>query len=304
MIKGALFDSQATLLHKDSVETHAEKGETELIDSLVTLVNLLQKENTQSASIGIGIAGVIDSKKTTLLESPNLPHLHNFQLKKLLEAELHIPVFLENDANCAALGELWSGAGKGLENFLFFTLGTGIGSGLILNGSLWSGEQSKAGEFGHLIVQPNGAQCGCGNTGCLEAHASGTAIIRMAREALSAGRYSSLKSIYDDNPDLLTPETIYLEAKKGDALSLEVYHEAARYLAIGIADVNYLLDIHHFIVGGGVSKGFDIMRDIVLAQACERVFTVSSDKIRIHLSRLGNDAGIFGAGYLAKKCIS
>ena len=301
MIKGASFDTGGGLLRKEETSTQAEKGPEKLIENIVSLAHLLQKSNGKSSAMGIGIAGVLNKERTVLLESPNLPLINNLPLKKLLESELNTPVFLENDANVAALGELWAGDGKGLDNFLLLTLGTGIGSGLILGGSLWTGETGKAGEFGHVIVNPQGAQCGCGKKGCLEAHSSGSAMTRMAREALAKGRDSSLQNLYKDNPDALTPKAIYTEAKNGDALCLDIFQEAARFLAIAISDVNNLLDIHNFIIGGGVSKAYHIFEGGLRGEVEKKVFNVSRDKIRITISKLGNDAGVFGAGYLAKQ---
>jgi len=304
MIKGALFDLQGGLIRKDETSTKAEKGLEPFIENIVSFVNLFQKGTGKASSLGIGIAGVLDKERETLLESPNLPLLKNVPLKKLLESELGIPVFIENDANIAALGELWAGDGKGIDNFLLLTLGTGIGSGLILNGNLWTGETGKAGEFGHAVVNPEGAQCACGKKGCLEAHSSGSAMVRMAREALAKGRESSLQNLYKNNPDALTPKAIYTEAKNGDELCLEIFKEAARFLAIAISDVNNLLDIHNFIIGGGVSKASHIFEAGLREEVRKRVFSISKDKIRIIISKLGNDAGIFGAGYLAKRGVS
>lgn len=299
MIKGALFDRQGVLIKKESVPTADEGGQEQFIETIVSLAAILGSAVPAVASIGIGIAGVLDAKRTTLLESPNLPRLHELQLKQMLESKISVPVLLENDANCAALGELWAGAGRGVSNFLFFTLGTGIGSGLILNGRLWTGEQGKAGEFGHIIVNPLGALCACGKQGCLEAHASGSAITRMACEALARGDASSLQSLYRESSDALTPERIYLEARNGDVLCNAVYREAAQYLAIGIANVNNLLDIHTFIIGGGVSKAMHLVETYLLEEVTKRVFEVSRERIRISVSQLGNDAGVYGAGYMA-----
>jgi glucokinase len=251
--------------------------------------------------MGVGIAGVIDQAREVLVESPNLPLLKNLFLKRKLEAVLGIPVFLENDANIAALGELWVGEGKGMDNFLLITLGTGIGSGLILNGELWTGEIGKGGEFGHVIVNPDGPYCACGNQGCLEAHSSGSAMVRIAKEALKQGRASSLQGLYQEDPQAVTPKAIYTEAKNGDALSLEIFQEAGRFLGIAIAGVNNLLDIHTFIIGGGVSKAAEIFEAGMIETVKKNVFASSRDKISVSLSKLGNDAGIFGAGYLAKK---
>lgn len=300
MIKGALFDARGSAITKDSATTDPENAGPDFIRDIHTLVEKLRgPEKQQIDAVGIGIAGVIDGDRTILIESPNLPLLNNLHLKQGLEKSIGVPVFIENDANCAALGELWKGAGRDSDNFLLFTLGTGIGSGLILNGSLWAGEQGKAGEFGHTIVQPRGSLCGCGKRGCLEAHSSGRALKRMAVDALVKGENSALKKYWVENPALITPELIYQEAKKGDSLSRQIYEEAARYLAIGIANVNNLLDIHHFIVGGGISKGFDLFEKTLTEETVNLVFGVSKNKLAITVSHLGNDAGMYGAGFLA-----
>jgi len=299
MIKGGLFDGKGALVKKESVPTHADKGKDAFLENAASLVKSLQGHGEEVAAVGIGIAGVLDKKRTTLVESPNLPLLNSFPLKSLLEDRLHIPVFLENDANCAALGELWAGAGRGHDNFLLFTLGTGIGSGLILGGRLWTGEEGKAGEFGHMVVHPHGAQCLCGKRGCLEAHSSGTAVIRMARQALASGKASSLVRAFENNPGAITPESVYEEALKGDALCLDIYLEASLFLAVGISNINNVLDIHTFIVGGGVSSAFHLFEDNLLKEIKSRVFAASRDKITVFMSTLGNDAGIYGGGCLA-----
>lgn len=304
MIKGGLFDRQGVCLQKKSIPTDVSMGINRLMQNIITLVHLLTSDDRPPAVVGIGIAGILDRTRTILLESPNLPQLHDFKLKEMLEPELNIPVVLENDANCAALGELWAGAGRDLENFLFFTIGTGIGSGLILNGRLWPGEYGKAGEFGHVIVNPSGAQCACGKQGCLEAHASGSAITLLAQEALARGKPSSLQARFHDRPGELSPEIIYNEAQKGDLLCLAIYREAARFLAIGMSNVNNLLDIHHFIIGGGVSKAFHLLEDFLLNETRQRVFGVSRDKITISIATLGNAAGIYGAGYVASEFLT
>ncbi len=301
MIKGGLFSVDGQLIRKQSVPTQADASAEALCSGIEELISLLRPENEPVSSLGIGIAGLLTPERDRLIESPNLPALHDVGLKSMLADRLDMSVHLENDANVAALGELWAGAGMGISNFLLFTLGTGIGSGLILNGSLWKGEAGKAGEFGHITVDhsPDAPQCGCGRRGCLEALSSGTAIVRMARDALQADQPTSLQSDFRTCPERLTPEIVYRAAKQGDDLSVSIYRTAACRLGTALGTVNNLLDIHTFIVGGGVSKAFDIMDEIVREEARRRMFSVSHDRLRIMLSRLGNDAGIFGAGFLA-----
>jgi glucokinase len=300
MIKGALFDQDGSLVAKEEIPTLGDKGPEAFIDNLVSLADLLQGPKNKALGMGIGIAGLLDKERRTLLESPNLPLLNNLPLKQNLESRLDLPVSIENDANAAALGELWAGDCKGLKNFLLLTLGTGIGGGLILDGKLWTGELGKASEFGHVIVEPGGARCGCGKQGCLEAYSSGSAMVRIARQALDKGENSTLQVIYRQNPDDITPKAIYTEARNGDELSNTIFREAAIHLARAIANVNNLLDIHTFIIGGGVSKASHIFHAGLIQDVQQLVFSSSKDNIRVIISKLGNDAGVFGAGYLAK----
>jgi len=299
LIKGALFDNSGSMVTRAEIPTGGDRGVDHFIENIIALAGTLQKKGPSASALGVGIAGLLDRERRILIESPNLPLLNNLPLKEYLCSRLQMPVFIENDANVAALGELWVGDGRDIQNFLLFTLGTGIGGGLILNGKLWTGDLGKAGEFGHVIVEPGGAQCGCGKCGCLEAHSSGSAMVRIAREALAGGMASSLKTLYDTNPENITPKAIYIEARKGDALCNNIFHEAARYLAQAISNVNNLLDIHTFIIGGGVSKASEIFHAGLMQEVQNRVFSMSKDKISIIISRLGNDAGVYGAGFLA-----
>jgi len=298
-MKAGLFNVRGELLRRETLETQQSLDEQEFFARATALASSLRAASAGIAAVGIGLAGVLNRQRTTLIQSPNLPRLHDVPVAQVLAAALGLPVLLDNDANCAALGELWQGAGQGLKNFLLVTLGTGVGAGLVLDGSLWRGDEGKAGEFGHMVVNAAGVQCGCGKQGCLETRCSGSAIVRMAREALEAGRPSSLADMISSGPDDLTPEAVYHAARQGDQLSREIYRAAADYLAIGLANVNNLLDIHTFIVGGGVGRALDLIEPDLLAGIRSRVYPLSRSKIRILPSVLGNDAGIYGAGYLA-----
>ncbi len=300
MIKGALFDAEGGLLKKNEAPTQASLGPKKMIENIISAITALQQSGTDAAACGIGIAGVLDKERKLLIESPNLADIDHYPLKQVLQDAVNLPCFIENDANVAALGELWAGDGKNLNNYLLLTLGTGIGSGLILNKKLWIGENGKAGEFGHVTVNPDGALCGCGKKGCLEAHSSGSAMVRMAREELEAGKKTSLRDLSSSSHDSLTPKAIYTAARSGDQICLDIFSRVAYYLAIAIADVNNLLDIHHFIIGGGVSKGMDIFEAGLMVEINKRIFAVSRDKMHVIISKLGNDAGVIGAGYLAK----
>ena len=304
MIKGALLNREGELIEKYETASHAEKNTDAFIANIISFINHIRKGHENVSSLGIGIAGLLNNTREILFESPNLPSLKNVLLKSEIESSLKLPVFIENDANIAALGELYVGEGQTLDNFLLMTVGTGLGSGLILNGKLCIGETGKGGEFGHTIVQPGGRPCSCGKNGCLEAYCSGTAMVSMAREALISNKPSSLLEIYKNDPSDLTPKAIYTGAANNDELCLEIFKETAKYLAIGISNVNNLLDIHNFIIGGGVSKAYYIFKQGLLDEVKQNVFNISKNKIKIMISTLGNDAGILGAGWLAIRGIS
>jgi len=298
VIKGALFASNGSLVQKRSVETLADKGRDAVLKNLTALIHSLHSTDKRVSAVGIGVAGVLDQHKEVLLQSPNIKVLEQVPLQKMLGESLHLPVFLENDANAAALGEKWAGAGRELDNFLLITLGTGIGGGFILNNELWSGENGKAGELGHMVVATDGQLCSCGKRGCLEAYSSATAIKRMAQDALRAGACSGLQNLSGGDFSAIDAEMVHQAALQGDAVSRNVFKQMARYLAIGISNVNNLLDIHSFIIGGAVSNAFEVFGPFLLDEVKRQVYRISRDTIRIFVSGLGNDAGVYGAAYL------
>ncbi len=301
-IKGALFADTGALTVRDEIASRHGSGAPGFMDSVCEFVMTLSRRRPVGA-VGLGIAGVLDPDRATLIESPNMPELPGYPLKAELEKRLRCPVIIENDANAAALGELKAGTGRGHENFIFFTLGTGIGSGLILNSRLWRGEQGRAGEFGHVTVYPGGEPCGCGKRGCLEAHSSGTAIVRMAAAAARQSGGTVLRA-YADTPGDLTPELIYRHARAGDEICLDIFKSMARGLATAIAGVHTLLDICTFIVGGGVSGAYDLFCPMVLKEVDQRVFCSSRGRVRLLKAHLGNDAGVYGASYAARQAFT
>src|SRR6478609_11084866 len=200
-------------------------------DSLVFAVDL-GGTHLRVVATSIMVPGAVDSNKAVVLQAPNLPSLSNFPLKAVLDDRLGWPVFLENDANAAAVGEMWLGAARGCRDVVSVTLGTGVGGGVILDGKLWRGAHGSAGEIGHTTVDPfSGLKCKCGNTGCLEMFASATAIVRMTRENLCLYPQSPLKS------DELTAEKIYEAACNGDELALAIFRSLGIYLGIGLANL-------------------------------------------------------------------
>lgn len=250
------------------------------------------KERVVAASIMV--PGAVDSDKAVVLQAPNLPSLINFALKAELEQRLSWPVFLENDANAAAVGEMWLGAARCCRDVVSVTLGTGVGGGVILDGKLWRGSHGAAGEIGHTTVDPfSGLKCKCGNTGCLELFASATAIVRMTRENLSLFPQSKLKS------DELTAEKVYEAGTNGDELALAVFKRFGMYLGIGLANLINLIDPEIIVIAGGAVNGWDLFASEMYRQVDERVFRATAQQVKIARAECGDNAGLLGATRLA-----
>jgi glucokinase len=220
-----------------------------------------------------------------VVQAPNLPSLIKFPLKAELQKRLGWTVFLENDANAAAVGEMWLGAARGCSDLVSVTLGTGVGGGVILNGRLWRGSHGSAGEIGHTTVDPfSGLQCKCGNTGCLELFASATAIVRMAREL---GMKES------------SAEKVYEAGRSGDELALSVFERFGMYLGIGLANLINLIDPQVIVISGGAVNGWDLFSEEMYRQVNERAFRATAQQVRIARAECGDNAGLLGATRIA-----
>jgi glucokinase len=240
------------------------------------------------------VPGAVNSDQSIVLQAPNLPSLLNFELKAALEDRLGWPVILENDANAAAIGEMWLGAARGCRDVVSVTLGTGVGGGVVLDGQLWRGAHGAAGEIGHTTVDPFcGLKCKCGNTGCLELFASATAIVRMARESLSQFPQAMLTG------EDLTAEKVYEAGCKGDELALAVFKRCGKYLGVGLANLMSLIDPEIIVISGGVVNGWDLFAPDMYQEISERAFRATAQEVKIARSECGDNAGLLGAARLA-----
>jgi glucokinase len=236
------------------------------------------------AGVGIGVPGFILLQTGVIAGSNNLPGFDNFPVRDVIEKRLGTPIFLENDANAAALGEKWVGAGRDVDDLVLLTLGTGIGGGIISEGRIVHGYAGMAGEIGHTTVIPNGNPCGCGNRGCLEKHASATAIIGMAR----------LMQLGDD----LTAKEVYEMAAAGDRKAAAIFEAVGSALGIALASLVNIFNFPLYLLSGGVLAGWDQFAPSMFAEVEKRSFTYRSAKTRIGKAVLGNEAGLIGAAYL------
>lgn len=249
----------------------------------------------QISAVSVAVPGTVNFEHGVVVKAPNVPCLDGFRLAAALESELKWPAILENDANAAAIGEMWQGAGRGYSSIVCVTLGTGVGGGIILDGQLWRGADGSAAEIGHLGVDPfGGVPCPCGSRGCLEVYASATAIVRMTREARP--RYPN--SILHTSEDL-TSETVYQAGLEGDELALEVFRRMGVYLGIGLASLVNLLNPEVIVIGGGLSNGWELFERHMHQQVIERAFPLPARSVKITRAECGDDAGFLGAARLA-----
>ncbi|MBL4937710.1 ROK family protein [Clostridium sp. YIM B02515] len=296
-INGALADLDGKIISQYTMPTNAAEGEEAVLGRIVMVIEkvmeLADKSTDNIKAIGIGSPGPLDAKEGIIITTPNLP-FRNFQLVKPLVEKFNIPTYLDNDANVAAIGEYMLGAGKGTTNMIYMTVSTGVGGGAILDGKVYRGGTSNALEIGHMTIVPDGPKCNCGNYGCIEALASGTAIARQAREALENGEETSLK-----NYEKVTSYEVYKEAEKGDKVAIEILDRSFNYLGIAVANTITSFDPEMFVIGGGVSQMGSVLFDKVKEVVNKRCFKAMSEFCEIVPAGLGTDAGVMGAVALA-----
>jgi len=251
------------------------------------------ESNAGIAGMGVAIAGLVTVESGVLLTSPNLLKWYGTPIKEIFERELGLPVWVCNDANLAALGEQRYGVGKGIDDLIFITVSTGIGGGIIINGKMFLGSQGFGAEIGHMTIDNDGPRCNCGNIGCLEMLASGTAIARMARERMMNGEASTIKDVAGDNLTKITAETVFAKAKRGDGLAISVVNAATRNLGIGIVNLVHLFNPQMIVLGGGVSQAGDMLLVPVRQVVAERI--MKDIEVNIVLAALNADSGLLGA---------
>lgn len=292
-ISGALADLNGTIISQYTIPTKAIEGEQAVLARVIEVIEKVmieaKKTSAEVKAIGIGSPGPLDASKGVIIVTPNLP-FKNFQLVKPIIDKFNIPTYLDNDANVAAIGEYMLGSGKGTRNMVYITVSTGVGGGAILEGKIYRGSTSNALEIGHTTILPDGPRCNCGNYGCIEALSSGTAIARQAREAVDSGIETSLV-----NYENLTSYEVFKEANTGDKVAKEILERSFTYLGIGIANIITSFDPDMVVIGGGVTKGGQILFDIVEKEVDKRCFKAMSQHTKIVAAQLGTDAGVIGA---------
>lgn len=263
-----------------------------VLDAILSAIDEIKQ--TEIVGIGLGVAGLIDRQRGRVFTSPNLHAIEGIDLVREIRNRFSVPVMIENDANVAALGEKTAGAGKGFDNFVLLTLGTGIGGGIIHKGKLLE----VSAEIGHMSISADAEKCPCGNIGCLETYASARAMIAKAVIMLEKDHESILKECCKGSIYKITPEDIYKAALEGDALSREILKDAGRFLGVGIANIINIMSPEAIILTGGLVGAWNIYVQEAIKEASRRAFKELFDAVKIIPSSLGDDAGIVGAASL------
>lgn len=313
----AAVDEHGNILERVSLSTRVSRGRDYVIKAMCDSIRQLTAQHGAAGElvgIGVGIPGIIDPQTGLLREAPNLPGWVGIPVQAEIEHQLGTKVVLENDANAAVLGEKWLGAARDFDDIAMFTLGTGVGGGLILGGKIWRGMSGMAGEFGHMTIDWEGIPCSCGSRGCLEQYGSATAIIQMAREMARKDGASELFKNACLTPDF-NAKSVYDLTVRGDEQAKAIFHSVGRSLGIAIADLVNAMNLPIYVIGGGVSAAWDAFSPSLFEELRQRsavyAATEPSPDVELGSSRtatpgktivtralLGGEAGLFGAARL------
>ena len=300
LVVGSVAEDGSAMVASASEPTHSEAGATDVVDRLVGLAERAIATTRREApgaeilGVGVGAPGPLDTKRGIVLLTPNLGWV-NMPLRQLIHDRLGLPAALDNDANCAVLGEWWVGAARGARHAIGITIGTGIGGGLIVDGRLYHGASDVAGEIGHTTIDTEGRRCKCGNYGCLEAYASGPNIALRAVEEMEAGAESRLRALVGGDLRKVTAQTVYQAAADGDELALEVVNDTAKFLGVGIGNLLNVFNPEVVVVCGGVTLAGDHLFEPLRREVARRAFKPAVNACRIVPGELAGTAGVYGA---------
>lgn len=285
-LRVAAIDSEGSILQRVSTPAHYGSGPKQVVEEIVRVIHTISKPLSAHVlqGVGIGVPGFVDIESGVILAATNLPGFSDFPVREEIQDRLGTHIVLENDANAAALGEMWMGAGRGIADLILLTLGTGIGGGIISHGEVLHGYLGMAGEMGHMTIYPDGNPCACGNTGCLEKHASATAIAAMARMM--------------DMGDEITAEQVYRLAGMGDERALHIFESVGKALGIALASLVNIFNFPLYLLSGGPLPAWDYFAPTMFAEMDKRAYTRKRIGTRVEKAVLGSEAGLFGAAYL------
>jgi glucokinase len=302
IVAGALAEDGSVVIALRSEPTRADQGAEAVIDRIARMVDTVIAETiaqtgarrSEFVGVGVGAPGPLDRESGVVITTPNLGWT-NFPLRDTIAERTGLATRIDNDANCATLGEWWLGAARGGTNVVGMTIGTGIGGGLILNGRLYHGSSDAAGEIGHTTIDVNGRRCKCGNYGCLEAYASGPSIAERAREALAGADGSLLLKLAGGQLERITAATVYEASTLGDEVAQEVVRETAHLLGVGVANLLNIFNPDVVVIAGGVTQAGDSLFEPLRREVRKRAFRPAVEACRIVPGQLTGSAGVVGA---------
>lgn len=293
-LRGKIISGQGDTLGEGKIRSDASAGISRLMENLVGFIKEFSRQ--EISAIGIGVPGTVDSANGILVQGPNIAETRDFPFAQVLSERIGTatPVFIENDATCAAMGEYRAGAGRGSNSMVMITLGTGFGGGIILDGKLWTGENGFAGELGHMTINPSGPPCASGSRGCVEAYVSQVAIRRIVREN------PKLREKLSDVEESAFPERLAELAREKDPAAISVWNDFGANLGVAVSILVNILDIRTVVVGGGLSGAWELFIGKTTEETERRCISKAARGLQIKRAVLGDDAGVLGACYLAE----
>ena len=299
----AVTNSQGKMLSRDHSITPALKGYEAVIHSILESAHRALKQADvaieEITAIGVGAPGLSNPETGILFTSPNLPGWQDVPLRDIVQERLGKQTFVINDANAAALGEFYFGAARGVRNFIYITLSTGIGGGIVIDGKIYSGTIGAAGEVGHMTIDDEGPICKCGNRGCWETLASGTALAREARHRIKEGVATSILEYAEGDVEKVTAQVIHNAATQGDSLAKELIARTGYYIGVGLANLVNIFNPELIVIGGGLSNIGDMLLEPAFKVAGERAYKEAFQAVRFASAELGRNSGVLGAAAFA-----
>lgn len=304
-IKGCIFDENFNVVYEQRLSTEADKGSQHVLNRIYKLINMMLINgglaNSDITSMGIGVPGLLDINKGISMFSPNFSNWENVPIVKWFEERLHIPVFIDNDVRVNLYGEWHLGAGKGCKNVVLLTLGTGLGSGIVMDGHVLYGATGSAGEIGHMNMYREGRPCKCGSSGCLGRYVSALGMLCTLKEKIRSGRHSVICEWVHDNLSEITAKMVSEAYDLGDVVAIETLHETGEILGFGLVNVINLYNPEIIIIGGGMAAAGERLlkktREIINSHALK----IPNEKCTITTALLGDAAGMIGAAIYAKQ---
>jgi glucokinase len=304
-MKASVVDDKGNPFNSVSIPTESYKGQERGLETMCETIRQAAaaagKTMADIAGIGVAVPGTMDIAAGIVLDPPNLKPWQNVPVKQFIHDTFKIPTAFQNDANAAAYGEYWIGAGREVKSMVLFTLGTGVGGGIIINDKVLEGQHSHGGEVGHMkIALDNARVCGCGRHGCLEAYASATSVVKRARESLKSDATSRLHQLLDGNEEELSSRAVFTAAEQGDALAIKIVDETAYYLAIGAMNLMHIIDPDAVVFAGGMTAAGETFLERIKHYIHELAFPVPAARTLIRYAQLGSDSGFIGAAACAR----